>query len=187
MKTSDEIRNRVVELLEVELDRRVQLASERLPHLCVHNHRQPLDTRRNVDGAPNAGFNRVSSGVENGRALPVIQEMGLCMLGAETPEQWTGTICDEPIDAKRCPVFTPLGSKEVLFAKFTEELQDPLWIEANLPEVASLLWVLETLQVPRISWWKKFWFRVMRITIEPVLPSFDVTKLLPPAPEEKRS
>lgn len=179
MKTVDEIRDRVVTLLEAELDRRVQEASQRLPHLCTHNHRQPLDSRRSVEGESNPHFNRVSSGSENGRALPVLQQIGLCMLGVETPEEWAGTICDEPIDAKRCPYFTPLRSKEELLAEFTTDLQDKVWVESNLPEVATLLWVLDSMQVPRISWWKRLWFRAMRIKVEPVIPAFDPVGLLP--------
>jgi len=180
MRTAEDVRNRVVALLESELDRRVHAASERLPHRCAHNHRQPLDSRRRVGGEANGEFNRISRGTEGGRGLPVIQSIGLCMLGSDNPEEWSGTICEDPVDAKRCPYFTPTTSKEELFAAFTSDLQDPVWIETNLPEVSTLLWVLEAMQVPRISWWKKLWFQLARIKIEPVNPAFDPARLLLP-------
>lgn len=187
MKTADEVRNRVVELLEAELDRRVQEASERLPHRCVHNHRQPLDVRRQVEGGPNPLYNRVTRGADAGRGLPVVQEIGLCMLDAETPEEWKGTICDDPIDAKRCPYFVPAQGKAELLAEFTRQLQDSAWVQENFPEVHALLWVLETMQVPRISWWKRLWFSVMRIKVEEVQPAFDPTKLLPESTDTSRA
>ncbi len=187
MKNADEVRNRVVELLSAELDRRVLAASERLPTRCTHNHRQPLDSRRRVDGEPNRTFNRISVGTENGRGLPVLQTIGLCMLKSDNPEEWGGTICEDPIDAKRCPYFNPSQSKEELFSEFMHELQDKEWVKENLAEVHSLLWVLDAMQVPRISWWKKLWFRFVGIRVEPVQPSFDPARLLaaPPPPEDE--
>lgn len=187
MKTADEVRNRVVELLSAELDRRVREASERLPHRCFYNRRQPLDARRRVDGDPNEMFNRISAGAQAGRSLPVVQTIGLCMLGAEDPTQWSGSICEDAIDAKRCPDFTPVQSKEGLFAEFTKDLQDSEWVQAKLPEVAGLLWVLERMQVPHLPWWKKLWFRFVRIKVEPVTPPFDPAGLLPPPEGATRS
>lgn len=187
MKTADEVRNRVVELLGAELDRRVLEASERLPHRCVNNHRQPLDSRRRVEGESNPTFNRVSAGTDRGRGLPVVQTIGLCMLGSDDPEVWAGTICEDAVDAKRCPYFSPAQSKAELFAEFTNDLRDTEWVQANLPEVAALLWVLESMQVPRISWWKKLWFKFAQIKTEPVAPSFDPAGLLPaPTDDTKR-
>lgn len=186
MKTADEVRNRVVELLEAELDRRVAVASERLPYRCVHNHRQPVQSRRNLDGEENPTFNRVSRS-DSGRALPVLQSIGLCMLEAEDPTVWKGTICDDPVDAKRCPYFTPAQDKAALFGEFTEQLTDATWVRENLPEVHALLWVLELMQIPRISWWKRLWFRFMQIKIEEVQPPFDPSKLLPETSDTARS
>jgi len=53
MKTKASIESRVRFLLCEELSRRVREAETRLPHLCIHNHRQPLDTRKSVEDLPN--------------------------------------------------------------------------------------------------------------------------------------
>ena len=52
MKTQGDIEDRIRFLLCEELSRRVREAETRLPHLCVYNHRQPLDTRKAVEDLP---------------------------------------------------------------------------------------------------------------------------------------
>jgi hypothetical protein len=180
MKTETDIRDRLRVLVGEELDRRVAQAAERLPRRCVHNHRHPLDQRKQVNGEPNDTYNRITST----RGLPVLQTIGLCMLGSEDPETWGGTICEEPLDAKRCPVFTPLKGKAELMQEFEEQLRDAEWVQANLPEVHALLWVLEEVQVPSVPWWKRLLFRFKIIKLEPVTPSIDPTKLLSQSSED---
>lgn len=176
MKTRTEIEDHIRALLVAELDSRVQVASRRLPHICVHNHRQPLDIRRQVDGEPNEMYNRVS----HGRSLPVLQTMGLCMLNAESPEEWPGTICEDPIDAQRCPDFTPILSKESVYATFVSNMTDPEWIQQNHPEMYGLIWVLDDNSAwIRLPLWKRLWYRLLRIRVEKVREFPDLTKLLP--------
>lgn len=176
MKSEDDIEARVRFLLVQELDRRVAEASRRLPHLCVHNHKQPLDTRRHVEGEPNETFNRVS----DHRGLPVIQTMGLCMLGADNPEQWNGTICEDPIDAQKCPVFSPLQTKETLDLGFRRDVNDMVWVGAHMPELYGLLWALDRgTQHMALPWWKRLWYRVLKIRVDPVSSSHSAMKLLP--------
>ena len=152
-----EVQDRIRHLLTVELDRCVAKATARLPHQCIHNHRQPLDVRKVVEGEANPDYNRV----ERPGHLPVI---GLCMLGAEDPTQWNGTICEDPIDAQRCPYYTdPTSTHEVVEATFHAQLQDLRWVEANLPEVYGLLWALGSETMPKLPWWKAIWFRFLRI------------------------
>jgi hypothetical protein len=180
MKTKSEIESRIRELIVKELDRRVAEASERLPTRCVHNHRHTLDTRKQVGGEPNEGYNRIT----DNKGLPVIQTIGLCMLGSENPEEWLGTICEEPIDAKKCPVFNPLKGKDSILPELAEDLKNPGWVQENLPEVSSLLWVIGLIGL-ELPWWKRVWFWFRRIELEPVVPSIDTSKLLlapPPAP-----
>ncbi len=64
MRSKSEVQQRVRALLVQELDRRAELASKRLPRLCVHNHKHSLDDRKKVDGEPNEMFNRI--GYDNG-------------------------------------------------------------------------------------------------------------------------
>ena len=175
MRTGAEIRSRVRELVSQELDRRIQEASERLPHRCTHNYKHPLDTRKHVEGERNEGYNRIT--LEDGSPVP--QRIGLCLLGSENPEEWGGTICDEPIDTKKCPYFTPAKSKEDLIPELEENLRDASWVEEHLPEVHALIWVLGEVTL-RVPWWRKLLFRFKLIRTEPVLPPIDPSKLLAP-------
>lgn len=181
MRTEAEVRQRVRGLLVRELDRRADEAQRRLPHLCTHNYRHPLDSRKTVEGEPNGNYNRIS----NGRSLPVVQTIGLCMLGSDDPQEWGGTICEDPIDAQRCPVFQASRGKDELLVEFRQQLVTPGWVEEHLPEVASLLWALDEANAPPIPWWKRVWYRLfLRIRIEPVTPSKAAVALLTESTEE---
>lgn len=171
MKDESEIRARVRALLVQELDRRVEEATRRLPHLCQHNHRQALDTRKNVEGEANGTYNRVSP---NGKSLPTI---GLCMLGAEDPETWGGTICEDPIDAQRCPYFVSRQTKEEILHGFYQDLTTLGWVPEHMPELAGLFWVLDEGYQIQLPWWKRLWFRLLRIRVEPIVKP--VAALLP--------
>ena len=164
MKTQIEVQDRIRTLLTAEFDRRTRDAERRLPHLCRHNHRQELDPRKQVAGESNDGYNRVDR-----TGLPVVQSIGLCGLGMEDAGNWNGDVCDEPIDAKRCPYFTPTQGKDTILRSFREQVADPVWLQANLPEVHGLLWVLDaTAPNYHLPWWKRLWFRFWRIRLEPV-------------------
>lgn len=172
MKNDEEIRSRIVELLGEELERRVDEATQRLPHRCEHNHRQALDTRKHIGGVPNEGYNVIRTPEHT--HLPVIQTMGLCMLGSENPDEWPGTICDEPIDAKRCPLFSPTDTRQSIYNTFVQDVQDVTWLQTEWPELHSLLWVAGLLgNTPRLPWWKRLWFFFRPMPLEPVHPPFD--------------
>jgi hypothetical protein len=178
MRTQAEIRRQVQELLVRELGRRLARVGERLPEHCRHNHRQPLDSRKLVDGEKNPHYNRVSRGVDgDGRALPVLQTIGLCRL--DDPDKHL-TICEEPIDAKRCPLFDPSKTHEQVYESFLDQLREPVWMQENLPEVHALLWVLGDLGTPPIPWWRRLLLRLRKAPPEPLAPPFDPSKLLPP-------
>ena len=178
MKSQDDIENRIRFLLCEELSRRVREAETRLPHLCTYNHRQPLDTRKSVEDLPNETYNRISS-LEGG---PVRQTMGLCMLGAENPESWPGDICEDPIDAQKCPYFTPSASKASIYESFSAQVCDVDWVRANMPELYGLLWALDAHSVYRIPWWKRLWFKIIRINRAPVLSNYSLVAMLPQSP-----
>lgn len=182
MKTPDEIRQRIKGLITQELDRRCATASRRLPQLCTHNIRHTLDLRKMVDGEENEFFNRMTSK----RHLPVTQTMGLCGYGKENPEEWNGTICEDPIDAQRCPLFDPKKGQPEILAEFKEQLAQEGWLEEHMPEVAALLWALDDADTNfvRIPWWKTLWHRwFLKIRIEPVVKVADPSLLLE-APKE---
>jgi hypothetical protein len=151
MKPDSEIQERIRTLLTEEFERRANEAEARLPSSCVYNHRQPLDSRKQVDGGENAGFNRITR-VDH-VSLPVVQSIGLCMFGAEDPAHWPGTICEDPVDAKLCPpqAFTPKITREALQEQFTGQIKDLPWVKVNLPEVHALLWVLGSESIPEPS------------------------------------
>jgi hypothetical protein len=100
------------------------------------------------------------------------------MLGAENPEEWAGTICDEPIDAKRCPYFSPTSTETSIKEELLSQMQDLDWVKQNLPDAYQLLWVLEKVSVPRLPWWKRLLLRLTKPQPELLAPQFDATKLL---------
>jgi hypothetical protein len=173
MKGESEVRARLNEVVFAEVARRIELTNEKLPHKCTHNYRHPLDARKRVNGEANEYYNRITT-----LGLPVLQSVGMCMLGADQPENWNGTICDEPIDAKRCPYFTPSKTKEDITKEVQEQLLDGEWVRENLPEAYGLLWVLEDITVPRISWWRKILLRFITPVRPTLEPPFDSKKLL---------
>lgn len=180
MRTVTEIHDRIRGLLFEELQRRAARAERRLPDRCVHHRLHPLDSRPLVEGEPNDTRNRVTQAP----GLPVSQTIGLCMHGAEDPESWPGDLCEDVIDAQRCPKFTPIQSKEQILAEFKQQLDDPEWIRANMPEVYALLWVLDTQSsYSQIPWWVRLWWWLLRIRLEPVKSYHDLTRHLPATTE----
>jgi len=96
------------------------------------------------------------------------------MYGAEDPEKWPGDICEDEIDAKRCSWFEPVQTKDELLKDFSDQLYQEGWVEDNMPDVAQLLWVLGTssageVQLLVVPWWKRLWYRFLRIRVEPVV------------------
>lgn len=191
MRSDAEIEDRLRAIVVAELRKR--LTREILPHLCIHNRRHPLDHRRTIYGEPNDSYNRISVGVEDDVALPVAQTIGLCMLGSEDPETWNGNVCEEPLDAQRCPYFTYKQTRADVYAEFVANLGDPRWIEAHLPAAHILLWVrggrLEV--VEGISVFERLWRRIVRF-LSPASPENtpDAVVYLPPLdalPEEDRA
>lgn len=179
MKAQEEIEARIRGLLIAELDRRVESAHRRLPARCIHHHYQELDPRPKVVDETNPGYNRVDR-----RYLPVVNAIGLCMLGAEEVAKWQGTICEDTIDAQRCPDFTPFESKDAILSNLARDLEDHAWVRDNMPELYGLVWVLDGAWETTLPWWKRLWFRLLRVRLEPIAPSFDITRALP-APESK--
>jgi hypothetical protein len=72
------------------------------------------------------------------------------MFGSEDPTSWPGTICEDPVDAKRCPpqAFTPRVSPVQVRTDFETQIKDLDWVKNNLPEVSTLLWVLGDEELP---------------------------------------
>lgn len=184
MKADADVQDRIRALLDEEFKLRVEASQERLPVCCVYNHRQPLDSRRMANGEQNTEYNRITRGEGRG-ALPVVQSIGLCMYGAENPSTWPGTICEDPVDAKRCPpqAFTPKVSPEQVKTEFETQIKDPEWVKKNLPEVNALLWVLGDEKLPEpspppeeppppvvLSWWAKLLLRLAGLGGHRLLP-----------------
>lgn len=188
MKDEIEIQNRIRNILTEEFERRANDATARLPIRCTFNHRQPLDNRKQVGGEVNEHFNRVTKGPH----LPVVQTIGLCMYGAEKTGEWPGNICEDAVDAQRCPLFTSKVTREEVQTQLQTEIRDLAWVQQNMPGVHSLLWVLgsEKLDPPptpempalalepkedplghiKLTWWTRFLLRLLGISRERLLP-----------------
>ena len=163
MRAENEIQNRIRFLLSRELTRRVERACARLPHHCKHNHSQPLDVRKKLAGDDNPDYNRLDR-----KNLPVI---GLCMLGADSPDDWKGSICEDPIDAQRCPYYDPKATKKKVEDEFNTQIKDLDWVSVHMPEAYGLLWALGSERTPELPWWKRLWFWVIQVRPDPlVLP-----------------
>jgi hypothetical protein len=96
------------------------------------------------------------------------------MLGSNDYQNWNGTICEDPIDAQRCPYFQLKVTKNDIWQEFRQQLADQEWLQDNLPEVATLLWCLEEKSSP-IGWWTRLRFRLFRVKTPPVLPQQTVS------------
>lgn len=175
MRSRTEIENTIKHrILQTYKRMRVE-ATKRLPDRCRYNHRQALDPAPKYLDVPNPGYNRVDR-----RRLPIVPEMGFCMFGAEHAAEWQGNLCDEPIDAQRCALFTSKTTEEQDRQALIANLQDPRWVEDNLPDVAALLWVLgqqEASYTP--PWYLRWWWALFPVQLEPVVAPFDLNQVLP--------
>jgi hypothetical protein len=184
MRTKSEIEDRIRFLLVRELERRVQKAIERLPHRCVYNHRQPLDTRKTVEDETNPYYNRITMGIDlDGNPVPVHQTIGLCTYKEESTgydAQARLIICEDPVDAQSCPLFFPRKSKSELWAEYREQISNLAWLQENLPEVYGLYWALESEAEMRAPWWARLLYYFLRIRPEPLRMPTELVKLLPP-------
>lgn len=166
-----EIRAEVLRLWED----RVKASTERIPHNCTHNHRQPLDLDSHIEGELNPGYNRIQREEPgDGKVhLRMIPEIGICLYKADSVSDWAGTICDEPVDAARCPYFTPTETTETLWSKFLEDISNPLWVGKEAPRLSALLWVID--KSPKFAltsylppWWvRAVWRRLFQVKTPP--------------------
>lgn len=168
MRTEQELKARVRELVAQELNHRITEAGRRLPSYCLHHFDHTLDSRKTVDGFPNPDYNRITT------HLSVI---GLCNLGVEDPESWNGTICDEEIDAKKCPKFQSIKKKSDIIAELESDLKNPVWLKENMPELSTLVWVLSSVEL-RVPLWRRVLMFLRVIRVEPKAPSFDPSILM---------
>lgn len=143
MKDQTQIEERLRRLVLEALGAHMARFDVKLPTKCRHNHRQPLDHRKTVYGDSNPSYNRITSAKDvSGKGLPVAQTIGLCMYGAENPDDWRGDICEDPIDAQRCNIYNPLVSKKVLYDAFVKGVRSEEWLGTHYPGILSLVWVL---------------------------------------------
>lgn len=120
MKTEAAIRHKLRQVLFRHLKHQIESNFERLPHTC--------------------GFN----GSPKFSDLPRI-----CLWGAGNPLTWAGKICDADVDdgvqqAKTCPYWTPIRTKEEIKAEFKAVIsKNRVAVAAQFPDAAALMWVLE--------------------------------------------
>lgn len=141
-----------------ELNQRMGKAQSKLPCNCTYNHQQPIDLRKKIRNQPNPNYNTIAE--SNAK-------VGLCMYGAEDIQNWPGNICDEPSDAKGCPMYTSIHTKESVLRALHQDLEDRDWLRVHMPTLEILLWALEE-ETPQLPWWRRLllklgWFRRHRV------------------------
>lgn len=67
----------------------------------------------------------------------------ICLLGAEKPEDWAGTVCDGDDISMSCPYFEPKKTRANIKEDFDAVMNDPVTLFAEYRDVAMLLWILE--------------------------------------------
>jgi hypothetical protein len=125
-----------------------------------------LDVRKLVRGDRNPKYNRLSE---------TDQTLGLCMLPKEgglsgevldgwgrtvgdyqspPPEDaWNGDICEDPVDAQRCPYFSQKRGRDEVLVELKRDLDDSEWVERNMPQLSTLFWVLD--QPVKLPWYQR--------------------------------
>lgn len=141
MRSESDIIARARDLVLQAWKKRLSEAQKRIPHHCTYHHEQLLDFDPEISGESNPGYNRVDR-----VSLPVLKSqntLGICLYGVSDPSSWTGTICEEDIDAMRCPLFKSRFDISGLWETFQKDMANPNWVEENLPEMQTILWVLK--------------------------------------------
>jgi len=164
MKSKAEILDHYNSLISDIASARVKAAEARLPRFCKYHLEHSLDVRKQVGGEPNPRYNFIITS----------RTLGLCVKGSEDPETWNGDICEDDVDAQRCPYFELKVTKEQLLTQVNKELSDLDWLKQNQPDVYALAWVLE--ETPKLSWWQRLWLKLRPLRVRRALP---VVPLLP--------
>lgn len=115
MKDEKEIREKLKEVKHHYFVREYKDKMSCRPKSCIHNY------RHEEDGA----------------------EVGLCMLGAENPEEWPGNVCDDIETAQKCPFFEQKHDPEDLEKEFFEKLENGKILAEEYKDIAALKWTLE--------------------------------------------
>lgn len=85
---------------------------------------------------------------ETGRAVTV----GLCLYGAQNPEEWPGDLCG---GAKGCPYFETEETKEEIKQRFEESLENEVTVAQHYKDIAALQWVLGE----KVYSWDLVWYQ----------------------------
>ena len=137
MKSNEKVEKKLKQVKKNYLSREYRDKLHRCPENCEYNYRH-----KTVN--------------EDGRE----EEIGLCMLGADNPEEWQGLICDDEETAKQCPYFECKHNKESIKKEFEESLNDEVIVANNYKDIAALNWVLDKKEY---SWdlglVKRLWLR----------------------------
>lgn len=121
MRSEGQVRHKLAQVRFRHLKREIRGGLSRRPQNCVHNG---------------------SVGTPSG-------PLGVCLLGAEKPEAWVGTSCDESFGgdarAAECPHFACCRSKDSIREDFEEFLDSAnrAQVAERYPDIAALLWTLD--------------------------------------------
>jgi hypothetical protein len=131
MKDEELVRRKLSEIEYQYFLREYRHYFEVLPQNCVHNHKHTPEIVEQDE-------TDLSPTVKEG------DDIRLCMLGSDNPEEWPGNICQDPLTAKRCPFFENKHNHQDALREYKERIADPKVLAHEYKDIAALKWTLES-------------------------------------------
>jgi hypothetical protein len=139
LKTQEDIESRLIKLSTRHKRLYIQSHTDKRPENCHYNLEctpKPLPYVRETD-------TNISPRKSN--SIVIIQEdapVRVCTYGIEHPDKWNGNICDDESQSRKCPMFKPRQSVEILEEEFQDIIKDDEKTLVRYPDIAALQWVL---------------------------------------------
>lgn len=142
MKSKGKVRQKIKDAKFKYLKRELRDKLKACPQNCQYNERHRLTTYKR-DPVTNEMRSHET-------------EIGLCMYGADNPEEWPGKICDEEKTAQECGLFLGRYDKEQVKEAFNAKLEDPQVVAHEYKDIAALQWVVEEdASAYSLSWYQR--------------------------------
>lgn len=114
---------------------------------AMSRHLQRLVRKRLRRRPCNCQFNREHTFQRNGST----EQVRLCMLGIDKPD-WDVDVCEKTEQARNCPAYLPLHSRESVEQDFNSYMGDDKYLQENYRDIYTLKWVLGDVDVKYTLW-----------------------------------